>query len=127
MIVVLNDVGVTQAIGNAIGNSHGIIKYGTFSFLASNLINNIPMSVLFSSILQVGNSHLDAIMSTIIGSNIGAFFTPIGALAGIMWSSILTTHGVKFGYKDFLKMGVIVSLPTLFAALSGVYITMVII
>ena len=43
--------------------------------------------------------------------------TLIGALAGIMWSSILKTHGLKFGYTDFLKIGVTVALPALLVAL----------
>jgi arsenical pump membrane protein len=47
--------------------------------------------------------------STIIASNIGAYFTPIGALAGIMWMGILNKTGIKFGFKEFLKYGVIIA------------------
>ena len=63
-------------------------------------------------------------LATVIGSNLGAFFTPVGALAGIMWSGILKRHGVKFGYGDFLKMGVTVALPALAAALGGLYLSL---
>ncbi|MBO5889329.1 MAG: arsenical efflux pump membrane protein ArsB, partial [Clostridia bacterium] len=52
-----------------------------------------------------------------IGSNIGAFLTPIGALAGIMWNNILRNHNVKYSYLDFIKTGFIVSIPTLLVAL----------
>ena len=55
--------------------------------------------------------------ATVVGSNLGACLTPIGALAGIMWSSILKTHGLKFGYLDFLKIGVTIAIPALLAAL----------
>jgi Na+/H+ antiporter NhaD/arsenite permease-like protein len=34
-----------------------------------------------------------------------------------MWSSILKEHGLKFGYTDFLRIGVTVALPALVAAL----------
>ncbi|MDE7086898.1 MAG: hypothetical protein K2O67_01775, partial [Clostridia bacterium] len=103
--------------------------YGTTSFLASNLINNIPMSVLFSSIIEStgGAVGLPAVFATIIGSNIGALFTPIGALAGIMWSNILNKHGVKFGYLDFLKIGVTVAIPTLVTALGSLWLMLLII
>lgn len=62
-----------------------------------------------------------AVYSTVVGSNIGAFLTPIGALAGIMWSSILKEHGLKFGYVDFLKMGIFIALPTVIATLGVLY------
>ena len=75
------------------------------------------MSVLFSSILENSRSNTEAIYATVVGSNLGACFTPIGALAGIMWSSILREHKLKFGYFDFLKIGVTVAIPALIAAL----------
>ncbi len=129
LIVVLNEQGVTAAIGNLFGESLPILKYGTTSFLASNLINNIPMSVLFSSIMQStgGAAGIAAVFATIIGSNIGALFTPIGALAGIMWSNILNKHGVKFNYLDFLKIGVVVAIPTLATALGSLWLMLLVI
>ena len=79
--------------------------------------------MLFSSIIQStgGIAGLPAVFATIIGSNIGALFTPIGALAGIMWSNILNKHGVKFGYLSFLKIGVAVAIPTLITALLSLW------
>lgn len=117
MIVILSEEGVTTQIAKLLGSDLAILKYGTTSFLTANIINNIPMSVLFSSIIGSSSGGAGAIYATIIGSNISAFFTPIGALAGIMWSSILSEHGYKFSYLNFLKMGLIIAVPTLFAAL----------
>ncbi len=125
MIVVLSEKGVTGQIGRFLGSDLAILKYGTASFISANVINNIPMSVLFSSSLETSGGGLGAVFATVIGSNIGAFLTPIGALAGIMWSSILNEHGLKFGYLDFLKMGVAIAVPTLFAALGGLYLMMI--
>ena len=129
LIVVLNEQSVTAAIGKLFGDSLPVIKYGATSFLASNLINNIPMSVLFSSIIEStgGAAGTAAVFATIIGSNIGALFTPIGALAGIMWSNILNKHGVKFGYLDFLKIGVTVAIPTLITALGSLWLMLLVI
>ena len=75
------------------------------------------MSVLFSSILSQSSVNISAVYATVVGSNLGAVFSPIGALAGIMWSSILTSHDLKFGYGDFVKMGTVVGIPTLLATL----------
>lgn len=123
MIVTLSEKGVTEKIASFLGSDFAVLKYGATSFLAANVINNIPMSVLFSSILTT-NGNLGAVFATIIGSNVGAFLTPIGALAGIMWSSILNEHGLKFGYLDFLKIGVTVAVPTLLAALGGLLLVL---
>lgn len=116
MVEALNHNGVTDAIFKLLGSTAPIWKYGVTSFLAANLINNIPMSVLYSAILQHAGSTA-AVMATVVGSNLGACLTPIGALAGIMWCSILKKHDLKFGYLDFLKIGITVAVPALLAAL----------
>lgn len=119
MILSLTENGITSAIGDLFGNSNIIFKYGSASFLAANVINNIPMSVFFCPIMSglQGAELLQAVYATIVGSNIGAYLTPIGALAGIMWTTLLKDHDVKFGYLDFTKYGAAVSVPTIAACL----------
>ena len=116
-IIVLTDdhYQITEKIRASFNYSNDIFTYGISSTLMCNLINNIPMSVLYSSIIPSGN--IKALFSTIIGSNIGAFLTPIGALAGIMWLSILKKYNIKYGFLSFIKYGVIVAIPTLLVAL----------
>jgi arsenical pump membrane protein len=128
MIVALSQNGVTAAFANILGESLPIIKYGVSAVVCSNLINNIPMSILFSSIIEnIGTTAAyPAVFATIIGSNFGALFTPVGALAGIMWSNILNGHGIKFGYKDFLKIGLTIALPAFCAALLGLKLALLI-
>ena len=121
LILSLSENGVTEKICALFGEGQTVFKYGLASFLAANVINNIPMSVLFSSIaepLAGTQTGTRAIYASIVGSNIGAFLTPIGALAGIMWSSILKSHGVKFSFKDFVKYGVIIAVPAILTALA---------
>ncbi len=121
MIIVIENAGVTSFIAKLIGSDFSIFKYGIASFLSANLINNIPMSALFSSVIASANAEITsgAVFASIIGSNIGAFLTPIGALAGIMWNNILHNHSVKYSYLDFVKTGFIVAVPTLFVALTS--------
>lgn len=119
IVLALNKQGVTDYISSLLGESNVIIKYGLSSFLASNLINNIPMSVLFSNIINISDTllHQKAIYSTIVGSNLGAFLTPIGALAGIMFTDLVHKQNIKYSFMSFIKYGVIFSLPTLLVAL----------
>ena len=100
-----------------------IFNYLLISTISDNLINNIPMSVLFAPILtDVNNYQLPAIYATIIGSNIGAYLTPIGALAGIMWMSLLKKYDVKFTFFDFMKYGIIIVPAVLLMALLGLMV-----
>ena len=88
----------------------------TFSFLSAisaNLLNNIPMSVLFEQITASATSA--SVYGAIIGSNVGAFITPVGALAGIMWSKILAKYDIKMPFVKFLLYGGAVAIPTLLA------------
>ena len=77
------------------------------------------MSVLFSSVISAAGGDAGALFAAVIGSNIGAFLTPIGALAGIMWMAMLKSHGVKLSFGRFTAVGATVAIPALFAALAG--------
>ena len=119
IVIALNHQGIASKIGDFLNNGILILNYGASSYLLSNVINNIPMSILFSNIptaLTNGN-YLKATFASIIGSNVGAFLTPIGALAGIMFSNLLSKHDMKFTFLDFIKYGSIVSVPVLVVSL----------
>ena len=77
------------------------------------------MSVLFSSVVTAGGASRGALLAAVIGSNVGAFLTPMGALAGIMWMAMLKDQGVKLSFAKFALLGVAISVPTLLAALLG--------
>ena len=115
VVITLNYQGIASKIGDFLNNGLIILNYGSASYLFSNVINNIPMSILFSNIpvALTNGEYLKAIYSSIIGSNIGAFLTPIGALAGIMFSNLLNKYEIKFTFLDFIKYGSIISVPVL--------------
>ena len=119
IVLALNKHGVTQIISDFLGDKNIVFHYGLTSFLSCNLMNNIPMSVLFSTVPNFTNSvdMYKAIYSIIIGSNIGAFLTPIGALAGIMFTGLIERQKVKYSFLSFIKIGLIISIPTLLVAL----------
>ena len=126
LVLSLDKYGLTSSLANFLGQADtvagSVLSFGGASFLASNILNNIPMSVLFSSVIATlpqGNLTTAALFASVIGSNLGAFFTPTGALAGIMWTSQLHDHGVPFSFATFVKYGAIISLPALISALGG--------
>ena len=117
--------GITEDIGiffrNICGSSNiaYVFVYGTSSAFSANILNNIPMTVAYVPIAgAVAQPHiLPSVLATAVGSNLGANITPIGALAGIMWMSILRDKEVKITFKEFVKCGLIVTPITLAACL----------
>ena len=122
IVLSLNYAGATKLIANLFTDKFAVLSFGFTSFLSANIINNIPMSVLFSSVLENTSltqaGYMQGLYACIAGSNIGAYLTPVGALAGIMWSSILKRYGIELPFKKFIKYGFIVSIPTLLSVLS---------
>ena len=119
IVIAINYQGIASKIGDFLNQGLVILNYGFSSYLLSNVINNIPMSILFSNIPTAlsDGEYLRAIFASIIGSNIGAFLTPIGALAGIMFSNLLSKYEMKFTFLDFIKYGSIISVPVLAVSL----------
>lgn len=122
IVLALENSGITSAIESALKPYPDIFTYGYLSFLSANVVNNIPMSVLFSKILTSAETvSVGGIFATVIGSNIGAFLTPVGALAGIMWSNLLRKNGIKITFSRFIKYGSVIGVASVSAALCGLY------
>ena len=119
IIISLDYQNVTEKLGQVLSNGNSIFVYGISSFLSANIINNIPMSMLFSHLITLGNESeiIRATYAAIIGSNIGAFLTPIGALAGIMFTSLTEIYDAKINFKTFIKYGIIISIPVILISL----------
>ncbi|KAL0143340.1 arsenical pump membrane protein-domain-containing protein [Mucor lusitanicus] len=101
------------------------------SILACQLLNNLPMTILFTQIIQHPNftQHVDSdatmqgfLLGLIVGSNLGACLTLVGSLAGIMFDHILKTKGIyTLGYFQFLKWNLVI-LPVIALGASAVLI-----
>ena len=89
---------------------------GVIATVVCNLVNNQPMTILFTSILQHENfknaTSPDAqeagMFAVVIASNLGANFTLVGALAGLMWASILKGKGFPITFWEYFKIGIVV-------------------
>ncbi|KAJ2540836.1 hypothetical protein GGH12_004322 [Coemansia sp. RSA 1822] len=83
---------------------------GAITTLACNVLNNLPMSILFSRALQhpifaqvESSSRRGAMFALIIGSNVGANFTLVGSLAGLMFQGIASQKKREIGYFTFMR------------------------
>ncbi len=85
--------------------------------IASNLMNNLPAGLIASStVIQAHGSRLvtDALL---IGVDLGPNLSITGSLATILWLNALRREGEDVSFKTFLKVGALVTLPTLPLAL----------
>lgn len=109
LVLALDRHGVSKFFSDFLGDEFTPYTYGFSSMFVANIINNIPMTVLYSTVVDVTN--LKMVYATIIGSNLAACLTPLGSLAGIMWMDILKANDVKFSFGGFVKYGVMIAIP----------------
>lgn len=124
VVLALRKAGATEALASLLTQGNGILTFGASSFLAANLVNNIPMSVFYSAVVAAvpSSEAAGALFAAVAGSNLGAYLTPIGALAGILWMSLLSRYGVKMSFGKFIRYCAPVSLCSMAAALLGLWI-----
>ena len=122
-VLAFDQNGLTKEIASWLSSfSSPLLSYGISSFLTANIMNNIPMSVFFSSLLVEGNAGNAAIYSTIISSNLAAILSPVGSLAGMMWLSILKEKNISYSFLKFVGYGILISVPALFMSFLGLYL-----
>lgn len=121
LVLAMSYNGDVKLFADLLQNGDSVWTVGLSGLAVANVINNIPMAVLFSEMLSVENfasGNLVAVYSAVVASNLGAYLTPIGALAGIMWLGILKKQDVSVGFGTFIKYGAAVCLPTLVVTLA---------
>ncbi|KAI8583362.1 hypothetical protein K450DRAFT_223270 [Umbelopsis ramanniana AG] len=124
LVEALSDLGWTAIFAIALAritpNYYAAVFSVTFiTLMACQLLNNLPMTILFTRIMQHPNFYQAAnvtpqvlkgcIFSLVVGSNLGACFTLVGSLAGIMFDHILKTKGIYvLQYFQFLKWNLVI-------------------
>lgn len=121
IVLSLEKYGATDKIARLLSGKGEWVRYALASFFSANLINNIPMSVLFGGVLS-GTTLKANVFAVVIGSNLGAYLTPVGALAGIMWTGLIKVYGVKFSVLDFIRYGGLCAVVALAFSLLGLMI-----
>ncbi len=115
--IIASWIGELQAQGTTVA----IIGTGFLSALISSVMNNMPtimiMDIAIDKVGYVGNEAL--VYANILGSNLGPKMTPIGSLATLLWLHVLAQKGVKIGWLEYMKVGLVITPPVLFVALLG--------
>ncbi len=123
----LKNAGLTDVIASWIeslshqGEAIAIIGTGFLSGVISAVMNNMPtimiMDIAIDKVGYAGNEAL--VYANILGANLGPKMTPIGSLATLLWLHVLAQKGVKIGWGEYMKVGLVITPPVLFIALLG--------
>jgi arsenical pump membrane protein len=123
----LKNAGLTDEIATWIeflshqGETVAIIGTGFLSGIISSVMNNMPtimiMDIAIDKVGYAGNEAL--VYANILGSNLGPKMTPIGSLATLLWLHVLAQKGVKIGWGEYMKVGLVITPPVLLVALLG--------
>ena len=98
------------------GDLIAVVGTGFMSAILSAFMNNMPtIMVMDIALKDIGNSAM--IYANIIGCNLGPKMTPFGSLATLLWLHTLNQKGVKIGFWQYSKFGLIVTPPILLVVL----------
>jgi arsenical pump membrane protein len=113
----LRNVGFVGQLSGLYENAN-VWVIGFVSAIGSAIVNNHPMALI--NLLAIGETvepTKSDYLAALIGGDLGPRLAPIGSLAGLLWYASLRALDVHVPVALFIKLGVIVTLPSIAVSL----------
>ncbi len=119
----LSNAGLTRYLSDALrwAGHAGIVPTSLLAgFGAAGLsavMNNMPTVLVGALSIHgahvAGVTHTSMVYANVVGSDLGPKFTPIGSLATLLWLHVLETKGIKITWGQYLRQGLVLTVPVL--------------
>ncbi len=90
---------------------------GIITSITDNIANNLPVGLVSGSVAAANHLPAPVLSAVLIGVDLGPNLSVTGSLATILWLVALRREKIDITAWRFLKIGVLVTPPALFAAL----------
>jgi arsenical pump membrane protein len=134
VVQAVENAGLTQRLDSlarsgSAGQSFGqILAVAAGTAIGSNLINNIPMTVVVSTVLHsstAATTSKQALGSAaLIGTNIGPNLTITGSLATLIWLNIVQRRGMAITARQYLRLGIVTTPVIFLSAVIGLWLSL---
>ena len=113
----LRNVGFVEQLSDFYDHA-SVWTVGFVSAVGSAVVNNHPMALI--NLLAIGgtaNPTKQEYLAALIGGDLGPRLAPIGSLAGLLWYASLRALNVHVPVTQFMRIGVIVTVPSIVVSL----------
>jgi arsenical pump membrane protein len=116
----MENLGLAQIAARVLDGGHSpltqVLVSAFSAGIGSNIINNIPMVLLATSILQSASGSAFEIYGALLGCNIGPNLTLAGSLATMLVITSARKRGEEIGAKEFFRAGLLTTPLVLLAS-----------
>lgn len=132
----LGNAGLTEVLAKLLqaaadqGLFVSTMAMGYISAFLSSIMNNLP--AVMTGVLGIADTATagpireSLIYANVIGADLGPKITPIGSLATLVWLHVLAKKGVRISWGTYFKVGIVLTIPILFATLVGLWVVLVV-
>jgi arsenical pump membrane protein len=129
VVYALHNAGLTRSLAGLLTalapQGPAAVAFGTGGLLTalSAGANNLPAVLTGALGIQAAAVPPETrelmVYANVIAADIGAKLTPIGSLATLLWLGLLGRRGLHVSWGEYLRLGVLVTLPVLAASLAA--------